>query len=88
MANYAQAMLDLGAADQVAVVDLSLKTWSYLNVICPKPADSTTETFFKVNTDNSIDGTHFQINGATMMAGFVADGIDENGLGLAAYRIK
>jgi lysophospholipase L1-like esterase len=88
MANYAQAMLDLGAADQVAVVDLSLKTWSYLNVICPKPTDGTTETFFKVNPDNSIDGTHFQQNGATIMAGFVADGITENGLGLAAYRIR
>jgi lysophospholipase L1-like esterase len=87
MANYAQAMLDLGAADQVAVVDLSLKTWSYLNVICPKPADGTTETFFKINTDGSIDGTHFQQNGAIVMAGFVADGIAEKGLALAAYRV-
>jgi lysophospholipase L1-like esterase len=88
MANYAQAMLDLGKADGVAVVDLSMKTWTYLNVICPKPADGTTENFFKVNTDNTIDGTHFQENGAIIMAGFVADGIGEGGLGLDAYRIK
>jgi lysophospholipase L1-like esterase len=88
MAGYAQAMLDLGKADGVAVVDLSMKTWSYLNVICPRPADGTTENFFKVNTDNTIDGTHFQENGATIMAGFVADGIGEAGLGLNAYRIK
>jgi lysophospholipase L1-like esterase len=88
MAGYAQAMLDLGAADQVAVVDLSLKTWTYLNAICPKPTDGSTENFFKVNADNTIDGTHFQQNGATIMARFVADGIGENGLGLAAYRIK
>ena len=88
MANYAQAMLDLGQADTVAVVDLSMKTWSYLNVICPKPADGTTENFFKVNADNTIDGTHFQENGAIIMASFVADGIGEAGLGLDAYRIK
>ncbi len=88
MASYAQAMLDLGTADGVAVVDLSLKTWSYLNVICPRPANGTTETFFKVNADNTIDGTHFQENGATILAGFVADGIGENRLGLDAYRIR
>jgi len=88
MAGYAQAMLDLGKAESVAVVDLSMKTWSYLNVICPKPADGTTENFFKVNTDNTIDGTHFQENGATTMAGFVADGIGEAALGLDAHRVK
>ena len=88
MAGYAQAMLDLGQADGVAVVDLSMKTWSHLNVICPKPADGSTENFFKVNADNTIDGTHFQENGAIIMAGFVADGIGEAGLGLDAYRIK
>ena len=88
MAAYAQAMIDLGKADSVAVVDLSMKTWSYLNVICPKPADGSTENFFKVNADNTIDGTHFQENGATIMAGFVADGIGEAGLRLDSYRTK
>lgn len=86
MASYAQAMLDLGAAQGVAVVDLSIKTWTYLSAICPKPADGSSETFFKINSDNTIDGTHFQENGATMLAGFVADGIAEAALGLAAYR--
>jgi len=88
MAGYATAMIELGAADSVAVVDLSMKTWTYLNVICPAPANGTTENFFKVNTDNTIDGTHFQENGAIMMAGFVADGIGEAGLGINAYRIN
>jgi lysophospholipase L1-like esterase len=88
MGDYAQAMLDLGKADNVAVVDLSIKTWTYLSAICPKPTDGSTENFFKVNTDNSIDGTHFQENGATNMAGFVADGIGEAGLALDAHRIK
>ena len=88
MAGYAQAMLDLGKADNVAVVDLSIKTCTYLSAICPKPTDGSTENFFKVNTDNSIDGTHFQENGATIMAGYVADGIGEAGLALDAHRIK
>ena len=88
MANYAQAMIDLGKTDSVAVVDLSMKTWTYLNVVCPKPADGSTENFFKVNADNTIDGTHFQENGATIMAGFVADGIGEAGLRLDSYRTK
>jgi len=46
------------------------------------------ENFFKVNADNTIDGTHFQENGATIMAGFVADGIGEAGLRLDSYRTK
>jgi lysophospholipase L1-like esterase len=88
MAGYAQAMLDLGKAQNVPVVDLSIKTWTYLSAICPKPTDGSTENFFKVNSDNTIDGTHFQENGAIKLAGFVADGIGEAGLGLDAARIK
>jgi len=88
MANYAQAMIDLGKADNVAVVDLSMKTWSYLNVICPKPTTGSTENFFKVNADDTIDGTHFQENGATIMARFVADGIGEAQLPLNGSRLK
>jgi lysophospholipase L1-like esterase len=88
MGSYAQAMLDLGKAQGVAVVDLSMKAWTYLSAICPKPTDGAAESFFKVNTDNTIDGTHFQENGATKLAGFVADGIGEAGLGLDVYRLK
>jgi len=86
LGNYGQAMLELGKADKVAVVDLGLKTHAYLSAICPKPTSGNQETFFKVNADQSIDGTHFQENGARVMAGFVADGADEAKLGLFAYR--
>ncbi|MGC4093883.1 MAG: rhamnogalacturonan acetylesterase [Polyangiaceae bacterium] len=85
LANYGQAMIDLGKADGVAVVDLGLKAHTYLKAICPKPTTGTEETFFKVNADNTIDGTHFQENGARKLAGFVAEGIRESGSGLAAY---
>lgn len=88
LANYGQAMIDLGKLDGVAVVDLGLKAYTYLTAICPKPATGAQETFFKVNPDGTIDGTHFQENGARMLATFVADGITEAGLGLAAYRIR
>jgi lysophospholipase L1-like esterase len=87
LANYGQAMIDLGAASKVAVVDLGLRTWTYLNKICPKPASGTTESFFKV-TGTAIDGTHFQENGARIMAGFVADGVGAAGLALDAFRIN
>ncbi|MET0791644.1 MAG: rhamnogalacturonan acetylesterase [Polyangiaceae bacterium] len=86
LANYGQAMIELGKADQVAVVDLGLKTHAYLTAICPKPTTAAEELFFKINADRTIDGTHFQENGARRMAGFVADGVDELELGLSAYR--
>jgi len=88
LANYGQAMLELGKSKSVAVVDLGLKTHAHLSAICPKPTTASQETFFKVNADQSIDGTHFQQNGARTMAAFVADGIDEAKLGLSAYRKK
>jgi len=86
LGNYGQAMLDLGKADSVAVVDLGLATHAYLSAICPKPTTAAQETFFKVNADDSIDGTHFQENGARVLAGYVADGVDAAKLGLSAYR--
>jgi hypothetical protein len=39
-------MLDLGLVKNVAVVDLSIKTWTYLSAICSKPTDGTTENFY------------------------------------------
>jgi lysophospholipase L1-like esterase len=86
LGNYGQAMLDLGKAENVAVIDLGFDTHAHLAAICPKPSTGAQETFFKVNADDSIDGTHFQENGARVMAGFVADGADEAKLGLGAYR--
>lgn len=78
---HAAAMRELGAAEAVAVVDLNQKTVDHLKAICPAP---TPEDFFLVRADGSVDGTHFQENGARIMAGFVADGVREAGLPLAA----
>jgi len=86
LANYGQAMLELAKADDISVVDLGLKTHAHLSAICPKPTTAAEELFFKVNADASIDGTHFQENGARIMAGFVADGVDEAKLALSGYR--
>jgi len=86
LGNYGQAMLELGKAKNVAVVDLGLKTHAHLTAICPKPMTAAQEGFFKINADQTIDGTHFQENGARTMAGFVADGVAEGKLGLSAYR--
>jgi lysophospholipase L1-like esterase len=88
LGSYDQAMIDLGKADNVAVVDLGLMAFDYVKAICPKPTTGAQETFFKVNPDGTIDGTHFQENGARTLAGFVADGITQDALGLAAYRIN
>jgi lysophospholipase L1-like esterase len=88
LANYGQAMIDLGTADGVAVVDLGLAAHAYLTAICPKPATAAQENFFKVNPDGTIDGTHFQENGARMLATFVANGIAADGLRLAAYQVR
>jgi lysophospholipase L1-like esterase len=82
LAAYAQAMRDLAAAQSIALSDLNAKTVAYLKAICPAP---TPENFFLVNADGSVDGTHFQENGARILAGFVADGIRESGVPLARY---
>ncbi len=77
---HAQAMRDLGQEEGVPVSDLNAKTVAHLTAICPAP---TPEDFFLVRSDGTIDGTHFQENGARIMAGFVAEGIVEAGLPLA-----
>lgn len=76
LAGYAAAMKTVAAETGAALVDLNAKTLAYLNMIgCVASAD-----FFLLG-----DGTHFQVNGARIMAGFVADGVVEVGLPLAAY---
>jgi lysophospholipase L1-like esterase len=79
---HAAAMKELGAAQNVAVVDLNQMTVNYLKAICPSP---TPENFFLIKADGTIDGTHFQENGARILAGFVTSGIKADGLSLAAY---
>jgi lysophospholipase L1-like esterase len=81
---HAQAMRDLGAEQDVAVSDLNKKTVDYLQAICPAP---TPEDFFLLRSDGSVDGTHFQENGARILAGFVTDGIREAGLPLATLAL-
>jgi lysophospholipase L1-like esterase len=79
---YAEAMRELGMAEDVPVSDLNAKTVTHLMAICPAP---TPEDFFLVRSDGSVDGTHFQENGARILAGFVAEGIAEAGLSLAEH---
>lgn len=79
---HAEAMRELGAAEGVAVSDLNAKSVAYLTAICPSP---TPEDFFLVRSDGTVDGTHFQENGARILAGFVAEGVREVSLPLAAY---
>ncbi len=77
---HAQAMRDLAEEESVALSDLNKKTVAYLTAICPAP---TPEDFFLLRDDGTVDGTHFQENGARILARFVADGISEAGLPLA-----
>jgi lysophospholipase L1-like esterase len=84
LAAYDTAMIELGAAENVAVIDLGGMTHTYLAAICPKPTSAASETFFK-NTGGTVDGTHFQEGGARKMAGFIGDAIRTLKLGLAAY---
>ncbi len=66
---HAEAMRQLGQARQVTVLDLNERTVSHLKAICPAP---TPEDFFLLRGDGTVDGTHFQENGARKLAGFVA----------------
>jgi lysophospholipase L1-like esterase len=76
LAGYSAAMKTVATQTGAALVDLNAKTLAYVNMIgCIASAD-----FFLLG-----DGTHFQVNGARLMAGFVADGVREAGLALAGY---
>lgn len=80
---WAQAMRELAAAEAIPLIDLNQKTVNYLKAICPAP---TPENFFFRRTDGSVDGTHFQENGARILARFVAEGVAETGMTLNSYR--
>ncbi|HTF97501.1 MAG TPA: cellulose binding domain-containing protein [Cellvibrio sp.] len=80
---WAQAMRELAAAEGIPLIDLNLKTVNYLKGICPAP---TPENFFFRKSDGSVDGTHFQENGARILARLVADGVAESGMMLNNYR--
>jgi len=59
-------------------------TFNYLKAICPKPTTATAEPFSRT-TRETIDGTHFQENGARKMAGFIGEAIRTLKLEIAAY---
>jgi lysophospholipase L1-like esterase len=77
---HATALRELGAAESVAVSDLNEKSVEYLKAICPAP---TPEDFFLLRADGSVDGTHFQENGARKLAELVAEGLREAGVPVA-----
>jgi len=78
-ARWATAMKELAAETGTALIDLNQKTLDYLNMI---GCIASEEFFF--NDGTRIDGTHFSKTGAALMAGFVADGVAEAGLPVAA----
>ena len=77
--GYANAMKTVATAKSAALVDLNAATVAYVSMIGCVAAKA---NFYLLN-----DSTHFQQNGARIMAGFVADGIVTLGLPLAAYRL-
>jgi lysophospholipase L1-like esterase len=76
-------MRELAAAEGIPLIDLNQKTVKYLTGICPAPNP---ENFFLLRADGSVDGTHFQENGARNLARFVADGVADTGMMLNIYR--
>lgn len=77
--GYSNAMKTVAAAKTAALIDLNADTLAYVNMLGCVAAKA---DFFLLN-----DGTHFQQNGAHVMGGFVADGVVQLGLSLAAYRL-
>jgi len=82
-AAWAQAMREFAAAEAIPLIDLNQKTVKHLTAICPAPKP---ENFFLGRSDGTVDGTHFQENGARILARFVADGVGEAGMALNIYR--
>lgn len=80
--GHAEAMRELAEERSVALSDLNRMSVDYLTAICPSP---TPEDFFLLRADGTVDGTHFQENGARILAQFVADGIRESEAPLAAW---
>ncbi|HTV17038.1 MAG TPA: GDSL-type esterase/lipase family protein [Polyangiaceae bacterium] len=81
---HAAAMNALGQEQGVPVVDLNAAAVAYLRQICPAP---TPENFFLLRADGTVDGTHFQENGARILASFVADGLISIGAPFTAHRL-
>ena len=81
--SYATAMKELGQTNGVTVVDLGARAVAYLNG--KADCDWASANFFLIRADGTVDGTHFQEMGATILAGLVTQGVTESTLPLAAY---
>lgn len=79
---HAQAIRELAAQNNILLVDLNQSVVSYLTAICPPPSP---EDFFLVRPDGSVDGTHFQENGARIMSGMIAQSIKASSISLSRY---
>ena len=76
-------MKELGQTNGVTVVDLGARAVTYLNG--KADCDWASANFFLIRADGTVDGTHFQEMGATILAGLVTQGVTESTLPLAAY---
>jgi lysophospholipase L1-like esterase len=85
LAAYATAMKELGPTLGTPVVDSNAMIVAYLaNVTC----ETSGSIFYLVKADGTTDGTHFQENGANVIAGLIAKGtagISTLDLSLSAY---
>ncbi len=84
LAAYAQAMRELGEAEDVLVLDNNQRTFNHLSEICPSP---TPEDFFFIRADQTVDGTHFQENGARHMARFIGHEMNTQSAGPYSYLV-
>ena len=85
LSAYAAAMSELGPTLGTLVVDSNAMIIDYLaNVTC----ETSGSTFYLVKADGTTDGTHFQENGAKIIAGLIAKGktgLSTLNLPLSAY---
>ena len=78
-------MRELGETLAVPVIDLNAASVAYLRGICPAPVP---EDFFLSRPDGTVDGTHFQENGARILARFVAEGLQSAALPALAGHLR
>jgi lysophospholipase L1-like esterase len=82
LGGHSDGMRALAEREGVALLDLNQKTFDHLAGICPSP---TPEDFFAFRSDGTVDGTHFQENGARHMARFLGEEMTRTELPLAAH---
>ena len=90
--NYPVAMRQLAAADKVQLIDLTALSMAYFQKLGPTGTQS---VFFFLNAGVSPDypngvkdNTHFQVSGAILVAGLVADAIKSQNIQPLASDLK